>query len=102
MKLLLTFAISFALCGCSPLVSRGEFRAVSTKPIQHNFVAVSKERSVGRACFNQLKAQLFLPDAVYEAAVADAINKVSGATLLLDAVMVDEGSCVEVTGIPAR
>jgi len=92
----------FAISACSPSVHRGNFSLISTEPIQDNFEVLAESKVNGKACFNQLKSAVFLADGVFDASVLDALSKVQGATILLDSEFRDTGTCIVVSGIPAR
>ena len=101
MKYTILFA-SLILSACSPYVHRGEFSLVSTESIVNRYELLSKDKISGQACFNFIKTGFFVGDEVFELATKDALSKVEGATVLLDAEFKDKGSCVVVTGTPAK
>jgi hypothetical protein len=90
------------LTGCSPPMVRGDFTLLAIAPLGANLTILSQTPVEGRACFNVAKAAVFVGENVFDAAVADALGKHAGATVLARAEFVDEGSCVEVSGLPAR
>ncbi len=68
----------------------------------NDLIILSQTPVQGRACFNMAKAAVFMGENVFDAAVADALAKHEGATVLANAEFIDDGSCVEVSGLPAR
>ncbi|MEM7359995.1 MAG: hypothetical protein AAF431_12915 [Pseudomonadota bacterium] len=91
-----------AATGCAPNIHRGQFSLISTESIPGDFEILTTSKVSGEACFNQVKAQLMLDDGVFDASVSDALGKVQDATILLDAEFEDKGSCIIVSGTPAR
>ena len=83
-------------------MGRGHFDLIGTSNTQSRFVAVSNERTEGKACFNQINMQLAADDPVFERAVRDAMSAFPDATALIDVTIEDRGSCVYVSGIPAK
>jgi hypothetical protein len=92
----------FCLLGCSPPLVRGDFTLLTIAPLENDLIILSQTPVQGRACFNMAKAAVFMGENVFDAAVADALAKHEGATVLANAEFIDDGSCVEVSGLPAR
>ena len=101
MKTATPLLASLLLFGCSPPLLRGDFSLLSVEPLGSKVTVLSQHPVKGRACFNMPKAAVFLGDGVFDAAVADALKRHEGATVLVGAAFIDEGSCVEVSGLPA-
>ncbi|MBL4674238.1 MAG: hypothetical protein JKX81_18405 [Arenicella sp.] len=87
---------------CTPNIHRGQFSLLSTEAIKGDFEVLATSKVNGKACYNPLKTQLLLPDGVFDASVSNALDKVQGATLLLDIMVQDTGPCIVVSGTPAR
>jgi hypothetical protein len=92
----------FCLLGCSPPLVRGDFTLLTIEPLGNSLIILSQAPVKGRACFNVVKTAVFIGENVFDAAVVDALAKHEGATVLANAEFVDDGSCVEVSGLPAR
>lgn len=97
-------AVLACLCllGCSPSLVRGNFTLLTIEPLGNSLIILSQAPVKGRACFNVAKMAVFIGESVFDAAVVDALAKHEGATVLANAEFVDDGSCVEVSGLPAR
>lgn len=102
MRIAIALLTSLLLIGCSPPMLRGDFSLLSVDPLGGRVTVLSQQPVKGRACFDMPKAAVFLGDGVFEAAVVDALQRHQGATVLVEAEFIDEGSCVEVSGLPAR
>ena len=90
--------VSLVLMGCS-YRERGRFAAVTAQ--RPTFATVlSPAPASGRACFGA-GAELG-DDHIIDAAVRDALSRAPGADAIVDALIVDEGTCIRVTGTPAR
>ena len=95
--------VSMALvAGCSPPMLRGEFSLLSTENLQSKYDVLSEQELEGTACFNMVKAQLLIGEGVYDQAVRDALVGQPEGTLLVDVEFVDDGTCINVTGLPAK
>ena len=95
--------VSFILlAGCSPPLLRGDFTLLSTEDLSGKYVVISNNELTGKACFSMVKASVFVGDGVFDAAVRDALVGQPDGTVLVDAEFVDKGSCISVTGLPAR
>jgi hypothetical protein len=90
------------LPGCSPPLMRGDFTLLAIAPVGSSLVILSQSPVKGSACFNMVKTAVFMGENVFDAAVADALGKHAGATVLASAEFIDDGGCVEVSGLPAR
>jgi hypothetical protein len=91
------------LTGCGIPAYRGSFGLVSTRPLEHHYVALSDVEVEGEACFGAVSiiTGLPLPDNVVERSIADAISKHEGATALLNLTFIDKGYCIYTRGLPA-
>lgn len=102
MKIISIVLLSTLLFSCSPKMHRGSLAILSTEPVESRYTALSKQRVSGRACFNQAKGLLMLGDGVFDASLQDALSKTESATVLLSVEYKDTGSCIVVSGIPAK
>ena len=90
---------------CTPWLGRGQFELVSSEADARNRYEVLSTTPVsGEGCFTGRQAD----DLIFSWAVQDALANadIEGATALLDATysnhIEDKGSCLQVTGLPAR
>ena len=88
--------------GCSPPVLRGNFTLLSTEDLSGKYDVLSNQELTGKACFNLIKPAVFIGEGVFDEAVRDALAGQPEGTLLIDAEFVDDGTCVNVTGLPAK
>lgn len=88
--------------GCSPPMLRGDFSLLSTESLEGKYDVLSDQRLSGRACFNMLKASVFVGQGVFDQAVREALVGQPENTLLVDAKFVDDGTCIDVSGLPAK
>lgn len=93
------------LTSCTPWLERGEFALVTAADITlAQYVVVNSEPVTGKGCFTGRQAD----DLVFSWAVEDALQQpgAEGATVLLTPTFTnhieDKGSCLQVTGTPAR
>ena len=99
----IVFLLSLALfVGCSPPMLRGEFSLLSTEDLSPSYDILSEQRLEGKACFNVVKAQMLIGEGVYDQAVRNALEGQPDGTMLVDVNFVDDGSCINVTGLPAK
>jgi len=85
----------------SESVSRGKLTLATTSPNEAAFKRLASERVAGKACFGTA-AYISLDDPIFERAVEDALKNDTDATMLLDVELIDDGSCFEISGIPAK
>jgi hypothetical protein len=90
------------ITGCSPPLLRGSFTLLSTEDLSGKYELLSDQKLTGRACFSIFKAAVFADDAVFDEAVRTALAGQPEGTVLVHVEFVDEGSCVNVTGLPAK
>lgn len=102
MKQTYFIVLLLVITGCTPSIHRGQFSLLSTEVVDGDFEVLAASKVNDKACFNQLKVQFMLADGVFDASVSDALGKVQGATVLLDAEFQDTGACIVVSGTPAR
>ena len=98
-------AVALSLSACTPWLGRGEFALVSSNATLHDhYEQLGTEPVSGVGCFTGRQAD----DLIFSWAVEDALSKpaAEGATALLyatyDGHVEDKGSCITVTGLPAR
>jgi len=82
-------------------MKRGDFSLLATESLDSRFTILSQTPVMGKACFDFVKASVFVGDDVFEQAVHNALAQHEGATVLVKASFIDTGSCVEVHGLPA-
>jgi len=99
---LVLFLTATLIVGCSPPLLRGDFTLLSTENLSGKYDVLSNQKLTGRACFNMIKSSVFVGEGVFDAAVSDALAGQPEGTLLVDAEFVDDGSCINVTGLPAK
>jgi len=90
---------------CTPWLQRGQFALVSTDTaLTEQYEVVAEQAVTGQGCFTGKQAD----DLIFSWATEDALSKpeAKGATTLLNPVYTnhveDKGSCLQVSGIPAR
>ena len=81
---------------------RGDFSLLSTEDLSGKYDVLSDQKLTGRACFNMIKSSFFIGEGVFDQAVRDALAGQLEGTLLVDAEFVDDGSCINVSGLPAK
>ena len=89
------------LVGCTPWVNRGHFAYLVPVGSDIRFEILSQTRLEGGACYGAA-AYFGGGDDAYEEATLMALSKWPAAQFLAEVEMVDHGSCVEVTGLPAK
>lgn len=81
---------------------RGEFALLSTENLDGKYQVLSDQKVTGKACYDMLKASIYIGEGVFDLAVEEALADQSPGTILVDAEFIDDGSCVLVIGFPAR
>ncbi len=102
MTRLIILATTTLIAGCSPPMLRGDFSLLSTEDLSGKYDVLSDQELTGRACFNMIKANFFIGEGVFDRAVRDALSGQPEGTLLVDVDFVDDGSCINVSGLPAK
>lgn len=104
-RLISMLGITLLTSACTPWLGRGEFAVVSSETaLQDEYEQVGVQPVSGQGCFTGRQAH----DLIFSWAVEDALSKpeAEGATALLYATYTghveDKGSCITVTGFPAR
>jgi len=95
------FLTATLIAGCSPPLLRGDFTLLSTENLSGKYDVLSNQELAGKACFNMIKAS-FVGEGVFDEAVSDALAGQPEGTLLVDAEFIDDGACINVTGLPAK
>jgi hypothetical protein len=88
--------------GCSPPMLRGDFSLLSTEDLSGKYEVLSKQAVAGHACFDMLKASVFVGEGVFDRVVREALAGQPEGAILVNAEFVDDGTCIDVTGIPAK
>ena len=103
----LSVVVSALMCSaCIPgtlseSVSRGRLTLATTSANEAAFERLATERVAGRACFGTA-AYVSLDDPIFERVIEDALKSAPDATMLLDVELIDDGSCFDISGIPAK